>query len=194
MSDKATPALLYSLLYGGLRETAANLGYALAIHGSVNQDCDLIAVPWTEDAVDPETLVTAIVHFTDGILSPYDNNGCRTEKPHGRRVWCIHFGARHYIDLSVMPTDPGAIDRAVAELCSGLPSEKLERAERPDHERTCTWRQDDYYGYWETGCGCAIVWEDGGDGLAASGCNYCPNCGGRIIVTADAGEEGHDRL
>jgi hypothetical protein len=41
----------YELLIEPLRAVARSLGYALTVHGSLVRDIDLVAVPWTSDAV-----------------------------------------------------------------------------------------------------------------------------------------------
>lgn len=95
----------YACLYHGLCDTARKHGYALAIHGSIVTDLDLVAIPWTNEAVDPETLVAALREHI-GMLTTVPGsllNDTATEKPHGRRAWNLYmdFGAK--VDLSVMP-------------------------------------------------------------------------------------------
>ena len=87
---------------------ARRLGYALAVHGSMKRDVDLIAVPWTEDAVSAGELVKAFAEMCNGYLAqsrPGHGERYRvpTIKPHGRRAYSIHLGGGPYIDLSVMP-------------------------------------------------------------------------------------------
>lgn len=90
----------YAALYPELREVARQHGYALALHGSLVRDLDLVAIPWTDEAGEPDALVRAIVERC-GALVPGDNP---TPKPHGREAWTILFGdGGGYIDLSVMP-------------------------------------------------------------------------------------------
>jgi hypothetical protein len=94
------------VLYIRLATKARRLGYALAPHGSMARDIDLIAVPWTEDAVSGSELVRVIAEMCNGYLAERTSAGGRpkpTVKPHGRRAWSIHLGGGAYIDLSVMP-------------------------------------------------------------------------------------------
>jgi len=81
-----------------MSERARELGYGLALHGSLLRDADMIAVPWNERAVSPEELAAAMVEVTGGYLEPRV-----TEKPHGRIARVIQLGAHQYIDLSIMP-------------------------------------------------------------------------------------------
>lgn len=84
-----------------IKERAQELGYAIAIHGSLLRDIDLIACPWTETAVDAETLKDAVVKVVNGFIPERQREP--SQKPHGRLVWTIHIGGGSYIDLSVMP-------------------------------------------------------------------------------------------
>lgn len=96
------PAITYLLYYPAMRDVARAHGYALTIHGSLHRDCDLVAVPWTDDATDAETLVAALcaeVQLIDTLRGAQD-------KPHGRRCWTLKgvAGLPHgWVDLSIMP-------------------------------------------------------------------------------------------
>lgn len=102
---QAYPAM-YALLYPALVEVARWHGYALALHGSLGRDMDVIAVPWTEDAADPVALMDAMVGAAGlRIGAKPDATGPMesVEKPHGRLAWSLHLAGGAYIDLSVIP-------------------------------------------------------------------------------------------
>jgi hypothetical protein len=102
----AERAVHYGVLYPKLREVAHRLGYALTLHGSLQTDLDVVAVPWVEDAAPEQELVTALVEACGGYLVAGRGEGVerfRTRKPHGRQVWTIHLDRAGYIDLGVMP-------------------------------------------------------------------------------------------
>jgi hypothetical protein len=90
---------------------ARERGYALAHHGTFGRDLDLVAVPWTDEAVAAEELVLAVAAATGSNVTRHDKNP--TRKPHGRLAWSLHFFEHTtdgppiptglYIDLSVMP-------------------------------------------------------------------------------------------
>ena len=88
-----------------IRELAREVGYAIGEHGSKERDLDLIAVPWTEDAVDPLSLVC---HIAIGLKSVEGKqarvvDGGET-RPHGRVGYNIQLGGWYkLIDISVMP-------------------------------------------------------------------------------------------
>lgn len=91
-----------------MRTVARMLGYTIAVHGSLARDLDLIAVPWTEEAKDPESLVTAlcaeIKRRTGWGNGP--KKGDYTQKPHGRIAMTIVATWHMHIDLSIMPRTP----------------------------------------------------------------------------------------
>jgi hypothetical protein len=95
-------------LINPLREAARHMGYALAVHGSLARDIDLVAVPWTAAALSPDLLVPALVHVVRDRLG-FAHCDLRGEagRPHGRRAWTIHFHGGSYIDLSVLPRAAG---------------------------------------------------------------------------------------
>ena len=48
-------------LYPQLAEIFVKHGYALAVHGSLARDFDLIAVPWAESVTSPQTVIDEII-------------------------------------------------------------------------------------------------------------------------------------
>lgn len=88
-------------IYPALAAKARELGYALALHGSVQRDLDLIAVPWTDEAVEPIALINGLCEEFDVHPNyPIDVPGI---KPHGRLAWTIPLWWGAYLDVSVMP-------------------------------------------------------------------------------------------
>lgn len=94
------------------QEVAPQHGYAVGLHGSMARDCDLIAVPWTDEAAEPLVVVKAIqAAITAEIGDCYRT--CAEQvltRPHGRLSWVLHFqnavsttkGAFPWVDLSVI--------------------------------------------------------------------------------------------
>lgn len=85
--------------FGKLFSIAKRVGYSIGLHGSMRRDVDLIAVPWTEEAADPELLVTLICEeMTMTLVSKWE------DKPHGRMAVNLQpDGWYKLIDLSIMP-------------------------------------------------------------------------------------------
>lgn len=103
---EATGAFCRSILDAILprvREAAHFHGYAVAVHGSLKRDIDLIAVPWTEQAVPPAELVGYIKGAIGGVLGNCLQIGEPGLKPHGRMAYTlVHPGFAGEIDLSVI--------------------------------------------------------------------------------------------
>ncbi|MFC3642273.1 hypothetical protein [Aquibium oceanicum] len=56
----ANYAPVYAGLYPELAEIARKHGYAMAVHGSLARDADLICIPWTDEAESPQAIVDEI--------------------------------------------------------------------------------------------------------------------------------------
>jgi len=105
---------LYAQLLPRFREVARSKGYALAVHGSMVRDLDLIAVPWIEAASSSWDLVEALREACVGfcpIAGRYESDQwVAVQQPevraHGRECWTIAFGGKPYVDLSVIPRRP----------------------------------------------------------------------------------------
>lgn len=118
-----TRAPFYASMYHALCETARAKGYALAIHGTVTSDLDLVAIPWTEEAVSAEDLKNALMehinacgyeeslirfgltpeHARQVARLPEYADADKSIKPHGRIAWNLYIDNGCKVDLSVMP-------------------------------------------------------------------------------------------
>jgi hypothetical protein len=88
-------------LYPGLAEITRKHGYALAVHGSLARDMDLICVPWTIEASEPQVVVNAI---TKRYAIEQLKDDPWSYKEHGRIVTVLTVGfGECFIDLSFMP-------------------------------------------------------------------------------------------
>lgn len=98
---------LLDLILQPMRIAAKDVGYALTVHGSLNRDVDIVAIPWREHNVaDPDRLATILQGVICGITGRCHREQGWTEKPHGRlariiSVWCGESTCS--LDLSVMP-------------------------------------------------------------------------------------------
>jgi hypothetical protein len=125
------PAIPYLLYFPSMREVARQHGYALALHGSLTRDFDLIAAAWTPEASDADTLVEAICAANQLLVTVPDKG----DKPHGRRCWTLQGIAdvpHGWVDLAVFPPQPTvtALDSrlATAEQRAKVLAEDLEIA------------------------------------------------------------------
>ena len=82
-----------------IRKLAKEVGYAIGVHGTLERDLDLIAAPWTSDAVSNFELVAHISRGLDGTVVDVASH-----KPLGRFAVNIKMkGWFKMIDLSVCP-------------------------------------------------------------------------------------------
>lgn len=103
----ANYAPVYAAMYPQLAEIARSHGYALAIHGTLARDADLIAVPWTKTPSEPRAVVDEMCRTFAIEVVPLTSPSTRE---HGREVWTISicFG-ECAIDLSFMPRAKGGV-------------------------------------------------------------------------------------
>lgn len=120
----------YAIMFEPLKEIALKYGYNLVLHGSLNRDMDLIAIPWSEDIRDVDDMINEFCEYIGGKIQLFnckrEDNGSITgdrftPKPHGRIVYVINIfrggyfegdgfhettffkDPQTYIDISVTP-------------------------------------------------------------------------------------------
>lgn len=110
---KAKPHF-YAHCLQGLQEVAVLHGYNLLIHGSMNRDMDLVAVPWVNE---PKSHKELLKSFCDYLGVPYLTN--QAGDPHhfsmlpgGRYSYVVdlnrggprtHEDPQYYLDISITP-------------------------------------------------------------------------------------------
>lgn len=91
-------------LYPRLAEHFREHGYALAVHGSVASDFDLVAVPWVEDAADPQHVIDTLAPKVAAKFARYDDP---TPRPHGRIAYKLALSFENCaLDISFTPRPP----------------------------------------------------------------------------------------
>jgi len=95
-------APIYVGLYPELAEITRKHGYALAAHGTLARDFDLICIPWVKNPSAPKDVVAEITSNFSLKLSGEPNP---TIKEHGRICYTLilSFG-ECFLDFSFMPT------------------------------------------------------------------------------------------
>lgn len=113
-------------LYPKLAEVFRKHGYALAVHGSLARDFDLIAVPWVDSAGDPLDIIEELLRTFAAERVP--DQRTPTQKPHGRIAYKLHlsFGDCS-LDISFTPKskqerDSGPSSGGFAPLSIGVSS------------------------------------------------------------------------
>ena len=126
---KAKPSF-YAHCYQYLQQISRELGYNLLIHGSMDRDMDLVAVPWTDSPKTHLELLQAFNKFLNGIeggalvndqFFTYEQEEqnilekyyCFSKLPGGRSSYIINLnrGGRfngyideqYYLDISITP-------------------------------------------------------------------------------------------
>lgn len=92
-------APVYCALYPELAKITRKHGYALAIHGTLGRDCDLVCIPWIMTPSDPDVVVKEITtkFYLKQIGEP-------EFKLHQRLVYTISIGhGECFLDFSFMP-------------------------------------------------------------------------------------------
>lgn len=95
-------AAFYAAMWDDIRQAAMDVGWAVALHGSLASDMDIMAMPWVENSESFETLIYRITTlFSDNKLV---ENYVITynEKPHNRVVASIPIWADFYLDISTI--------------------------------------------------------------------------------------------
>src|ERR1051326_4279844 len=86
---------IYNATITALKQVAYRCGYALAVHGSLKTDIDLLAAPWRESAVSAEYLaerirLTAEVVWGYCQIREHDKARLPEKKPCGRLAWSFY--------------------------------------------------------------------------------------------------------
>lgn len=118
MSDKPIKAKphFYAVCFEGLCEIAKNAGYNLIIHGSMNRDFDLVAIPWVDN---PKSHFEMLDSFCEYLGLPLTRtfegipDYMHTKLPGGRDSYVINMNrggkfngyidAQYYLDISFTP-------------------------------------------------------------------------------------------
>jgi hypothetical protein len=98
---QANMAPIYACMYPELAEQARSAGWALAVHGTMGRDFDLVYVPWVRDPVSPKTVVQKACNFF-----AIEQFGEPVTTYHGRQIFTVNlrFGEA-FLDMSFMPTE-----------------------------------------------------------------------------------------
>lgn len=115
-NTSAAYGLCYVAILPLLQSVARDHGYALAVHGSMHTDLDLIAAPWIDEASDAKTLAEAIRVAVNGQEREQFPNPAR--KPHLRKAWSFYLDDKNspYIDISILPR----VQDLYPELCQRI--------------------------------------------------------------------------
>lgn len=106
----------YANCFEQLKTIALQFGYNLVIHGSMDRDMDLIAIPWNPQVKPYADMLEAMVHYLGGHIMPESEELRKdfADRHHGRMNFIInlnrggaqtnHQDPQWYLDISIMST------------------------------------------------------------------------------------------
>lgn len=119
---------LFAFYFEVIKQIGLEFGYNIVLHGSMNRDLDLIAIPWEENIGDKEKMIDKIAITIGGFIEMTDRSvenreGSRFRvRPHGRITYIININRvlefkyeglmfipkdyadpQYYIDISIIP-------------------------------------------------------------------------------------------
>lgn len=94
----------FASMYEDIRNCAMSWGWGVALHGSLMNDMDIMAMPWTEEAIKFEELVDKISKLFDENSLAENYTITYDEKPHNRVVATIPIWSDFYLDISTIDT------------------------------------------------------------------------------------------
>ena len=92
-------AVFYASMWNDFRQAALDCGWALALHGSLANDMDIMAMPWTENATSSIDMIMAIKKCFD---NPRKINLSISPMPNNRKVYTLSIWADFYLDINVI--------------------------------------------------------------------------------------------
>lgn len=101
-------AVFYASMWEDLKSAALNCGWALGLHGSLNSDMDIMAMPWTEDASPVEMLMDKLCECFTGGKDLRKEVQIYFDKPGDRVVYTIPIWFDFYLDINILQKKPGS--------------------------------------------------------------------------------------
>lgn len=92
-------AAFYAAMWDDLRQSALDKGWALALHGSLANDMDIMAMPWTKDAAPVWDMIFALKKCFD---KPKEIEVSESYMPNNRRVFALSIWADFYLDINII--------------------------------------------------------------------------------------------
>jgi hypothetical protein len=90
---------IYAYYFEALKAIAKEHGYNLVVHGSMNRDLDLIAIPWVNDPKPELDMINAFSDYMNGMTSPDPGVFLHGVLPGGRNSYVISLNRGGYRNL-----------------------------------------------------------------------------------------------
>ena len=108
---------LYTMFFEQLKDIAKEYGYNLLLHGSMNRDLDLVAVPWVNNPKPEQEMILEFQEYLTGKITvnshgkvlyrmlPGGRHSYIIELNRGNRhgEWARFYDCQYYLDISVTP-------------------------------------------------------------------------------------------
>lgn len=106
---------IYAHYYYDLKEIALKYGYNLVLHGSLNRDLDLIAIPWSKEIKPHLDMIEEFaIHLGGYMINEAEETREAFAKSHNGRRWYginilrgeksnNYIDPQYYLDISVTP-------------------------------------------------------------------------------------------
>lgn len=85
---------LYAFYFEIIKQIGVNYGYNIVLHGSMNRDLDLIAIPWVEKIGDKDEMIDKIAELIGGVVMMQNRSVNNIE---GDRFSTTHHGRINYL-------------------------------------------------------------------------------------------------
>lgn len=95
-------AAFYASIWNDIRQCAMDCGWALALHGSLVSDMDIMAMPWVDDSTSFRVLIDKISKLFSGNMMAETYFITYNKKPHNRIVATIPIIEDFYLDISTI--------------------------------------------------------------------------------------------
>ena len=105
--------MFYAHCFEKLKIIAKDYGYNLVLHGSMNRDLDLIAIPWVDNPKDDFEMIQAFDKALSGFHSEQKEHYRFSVLPGGRKSYTIdlnrggsfnhYVDEQYYLDISITP-------------------------------------------------------------------------------------------
>lgn len=94
---------LLDQIFDDLKKYSIEKGYAIAVHGSLKKDIDIILVPWVNYPIPADDFMDGFLSLLNDIFGAACFCGDVGIKPHGRRAYTIVCnGSNVYFDVSII--------------------------------------------------------------------------------------------
>lgn len=98
-------AAFYASIWPDLSKAANDCGWALGLHGSLSNDMDIMAMPWTEEAKPVEELMQALSDCFTGSMWKDDHIIPHPGKANNRVVYTMSIWADFHLDINIIKNE-----------------------------------------------------------------------------------------